>query len=283
VELAATAEGSLPRTVIDAAVQAAAPTGQALWRLAQVLAADPGALQLGAPPIAGRLAAELIARGSATLAVPRCARCGRTGKPLFTSDAGGVCQRCRAWQLAAPCSACGRVKPVAVRGEAGQPLCEVCRRHAGRASRHCGTCGKTAPIAVRGRDGKPDVCVNCYKLPEAICAVCGRRRECNFAATGHPVCPSCSPRAALNWLRRSHGAALLADLASGALPATHQALDADPRRRAADFLRHMLTAGGVLPPATRNSPAPGSGSTASSARSSLLRRSGWSAPMPPGR
>jgi hypothetical protein len=371
VELAAAAEGSLPRPVIDAAVQAAAPAGQALWRLAQVLAADPGALRAGAPPIAGRLAAELIGRGSATLAVPRCARCGRTGKPLFTSDAGGVCQRCRAWQLAAPCSACGRVKPVAVRGEAGQPLCEVCRRRAGRASRRCGTCGKTAPVAVRGRGGRPDVCVNCYKLPEAVCAVCGRRRECNFAATGRPVCPSCSPRAtatcarcgqdrppqarwpdgpvcdpcytaalkrrgrcascgqqrrlvtppgphastcadcaglpvtsacadcgiedklyergrcdrcslrrrvtvllagpdgqvpagllpvleaicaartpksALNWLRRSHGAALLADLASGTLPATHQALDADPRRRAADFLRHMLTAGGVLPP-----------------------------------
>ena len=370
MELAA-ADGPLPRPVIDAAVQAAAPTGQALWQLAQVLAADPGALSRGAPPIAGKLAAELIARGSATLAVPRCARCGRTGKPLFTSDTGGVCQRCRAWQLAAPCSACGRVKPVAVRDEAGKPLCEVCRRRAGRGSRPCGACGKTAPIAVRARGGQLDICVNCYKMPEAVCAVCGRRRECNFAATGHPVCLSCSPRAtaacarcgrdrppqahwpegpvcdpcytaalrhrgqcascgqqrrlvappgpdadtcagcagvpvtcactdcgiedklyergrcsrcslrrrttellagpdgqvparlavvleaicaarnprsALNWLRRSHGAALLADLAAGKLPATHQALDADPRRRAADFLRHMLTAGGVLPP-----------------------------------
>jgi hypothetical protein len=44
VELAAAAEGSLPRQMIDAAVLAAAPTGQALWRLAQVLTADPGAL-----------------------------------------------------------------------------------------------------------------------------------------------------------------------------------------------------------------------------------------------
>lgn len=371
VDLVAAAEGSLSRPVIGAAVRAAAPTGQALWRLAQVLAADPGALLLGAPPVAGRLAAELIARGSAALAVPRCARCGRTGKPLFTSDAGGVCQRCRAWQLAAPCSACGRVKPVAVRAGAGQPLCEVCRRRTGRASRRCGICGKTAPVAVRARGAQPDICVNCYKLPEAVCAVCGRRRGCNFAATGHPVCPPCSPKAtatcarcgqdrppqarwpdgpvcdpcytaalkqrgqcascgqqrrlvtppgpgadtcagcaglpvisacagcgiedklyergrcercslrrratallagpgghvpagllpvleaicaartpksALNWLRRSHGAELLADLASGKLPAAHQALDADPRRRAADFLRHMLTAGGVLPP-----------------------------------
>ena len=37
-------------------------------------------------------------------------------------------------------------------------------------------------------------------------------------------------------------------MVSGELPVTHDALDAEPRRRAADFLRHMLTAGGVLPP-----------------------------------
>jgi len=370
-ELAVAAEGSLPRPVIEAAVRVVAPGGQALLQLAAALTADPGALIIGAPPVAGRLAAELIARGSATLAVPACAVCGRTGLPLFRSEGGGVCQRCRAWQLAAACSACGKVKPVATRTAAGQPLCEVCRRRTGRASRQCGNCGKTAPVAVRGRSGRPDICVNCYRMPEATCAVCGRQRECNFAATGHPVCPSCSPRAtalcarcgqdrppqarwlegpvcdpcytaalrhrgqcsscgqqrrlvtppgpaadtcagcagfpvtcvcadcgiedklyergrcercslrrraaallagpdgqvpagllplleaicaartpksALNWLRRSHGAAMLADLASGKLPATHQALDADPRCRAAGFLRQMLTAGGVLPP-----------------------------------
>ena len=62
------------------------------------------------------------------------------------------------------------------------------------------------------------------------------------------ICAARNPRSALNWLRRRPGAALLADLAAGKLPASHQALDAHPRRRAADFLRHMLTAGGVLPP-----------------------------------
>jgi hypothetical protein len=251
----------------------------------------------------------------------------------------------------------------------GRPLCEVCRRRTGRASRRCGSCGKTAPVAVRARGGQPDICVNCYRMPSATCSVCGRQRECSFAATSHPVCPSCSPKAtttcahcgqdrppqarwpegpvcdpcctaalrhrgrcascgqqrlvsppgpaadtcadcaglpvtcacadcgiedklyergrcercslrrraaallagpggqvpagllpvfeaicaarvpksALNWLRRSHGAAMLTDLASGKLPATHEALYADPRWRAAGFLRQMLTAGGVLP------------------------------------
>lgn len=368
--MALAAEASLPRPVIEAAVDAVAASGQVLWHLEQALAGDPAALILGAPPVAGALAAELAARGSATVTVPACAACGRTGKPLFRGEGGGVCQRCRAWQTAEPCTACRKTRPVAVRTAAGEPLCEVCRRRSGRAHRECGTCGKTAPIAVRGRDGQPGICVNCYRMPEATCAVCGRRRECNFAATGRPVCPSCSPKAsatcarcgqdrppqarwpegpvcdpcytaalrrrgrcascgqprrlvappgpgavtcsdcaglpvthactdcgiedklyergrcdrcslrrrattllagpggqvpagllpvlaaicaartpksALNWLRRSHGAALLADLASGKLPAAHEALDADPRRRAADFLRHMLTAGGVLP------------------------------------
>ena len=56
------------------------------------------------------------------------------------------------------------------------------------------------------------------------------------------------PRVALNWLRKGAGAALLADLAAGRLPLTHEALDACPRRRAASYLRHMLTASGALPP-----------------------------------
>jgi hypothetical protein len=371
VETAAAADRSLPRTVVEAAADAAAPTAIAMSRLAAVLAADPGALASGAPPLAGRLTAELVARGSATLTLPACAVCGRTGNPLFRSAAGGVCQRCRAWQLAAACAACGKVKPVAGRGAAGQPVCEVCCRRGPARHRACGLCGKTAPVAVRGRDGKPDICVNCYRLPAAPCSVCGRVRPCSSVATAQPVCKQCAPRAtaacarcgqdrppqarwpegpvcdacytaalrrrvpcascgqlrrpvsppgpaastcascaglpvtsacadcgtedkmfekhrcarctlrrrattllsartghvpdalaavleaicaartpaaALNWLRTGAGAAILADLAAGRLAATHEELDEHPRPQAASHLRHMLTAGGVLPP-----------------------------------
>ena len=356
MELAAAADTALPRSSVVAAVAAVAPGGQALRHLERALAAGTQALQAGAPPVAGRLAVELIARGSTTLTVARCARCGRTGKPLTRGEGAGVCQRCRAWQRATACSSCKRAKPVAARDAVGRPLCERCRRHRGHADRPCGHCGKTAPIAVRARDGQADICVNCYRMPDAVCSVCDRRRECNFADTDRPICPSCSPkptavcarcgaqrppqarwpegpvcdpcysaalqhrgpcarcgvqrrlvappgphadtcadcaglpvthtctdcgiedrlyersrcarcslrrrttalltgadgqvptrlaplleaicaarnpRSALNWLARSHGAALLADLAAGTLPATHQALDAHPRRRAA--------------------------------------------------
>jgi hypothetical protein len=196
VQIASAAGPSLSLDAVAAAVDAAAPTGHAMALLAAALAGGPGALAAGAPPVAGRLAAELIARGAADLAPPACAACGRTGKPLFRGEGGGVCQRCRAWQLARPCFSCGKIKPVVIHTDAGPPLCEVCRRHSGRGSRPCGVCGTTAPIAVRGRDGQPDVCVNCYRMPTAVCSVCGRRRECNYAAASHPVCPSCTPKAA---------------------------------------------------------------------------------------
>ena len=370
--MAAAAEGSLPRPVIEAAVEAVASAGQALRQLTLALAADPGALSCGAPPVAGRLAAELIARGSATLAIPACAVCGRAGKPLFRGDGGGVCQRCRTWQLAAACASCGQVRPAAGRDSCGRLLCEVCRRRDDpRRHRPCGRCGKTAPVAARARDGRPDICVNCYRQPVATCSVCGRQRACSFAATSRPVCPSCSPRAsaacarcgqdrppaarwpegpvcdpcytaalrhrgrcascgqqrrlvappgpgadtcadcagipvthactdcgtedklyeksrcarcslrrrarellsagtgiiapqltgvfdavtaarqprsALNWLRNGAGAGVLAEVAAGRLAISHDALDAHPHQRAADYLRHMLTAGEALPP-----------------------------------
>jgi hypothetical protein len=363
-------EGSLPAGEASAAVDAVATSPAVLRELTAALAADPGMLRHGAPPVAGRLAAELIARGSATLTPPACARCGRAGIPLYRTSGGGMCKPCTARQIKAACAHCGTVKPVVSRDAAGQRICERCRRH-DRGHRQCGVCGQTASITVRARGGAPDICANCYRMPSAVCCVCGKSRECNFAGSDHPVCPSCSPRAtaacarcgqdrppqarwpegpvcdpcytaalrhrarcascgqlrrlvtppgpdadtcascagqpiicacadcgledklfergrcercslrrratalltgpggevpaellpvleaicaartpksALNWLRRGGGPAILAEFAAGTLPATHQALDAHPRRRSADQLRQALVAAGVLPP-----------------------------------
>ena len=56
-----------------------------------------------------------------------------------------------------------------------------------------------------------------------------------------------TPYSALNWLRTGAAAAILADVAAGRTALTHRALDDHPHQRAADYLRHMLVAGGVLP------------------------------------
>jgi len=370
IDRVAAVEPALTRARIAAAVDAAASNYAGLRSLATALAADADALSHGAPPVVGRLVTELIERGSTVLAVAACAVCGRTGRPLSASEHGGMCQRCAARRHPRPCVRCGIVKPVAGRTGDGQPICERCRRRE-RGRRECGRCGNTASIAVRARDGQPDICVNCYRMPDAVCSICGRVRECNYSASEKPICLSCSPRAtarcarcgadrppvarwaegpvcdacytaalrhrgscatcgmqrrlvappgpdattcadcaglpvthccgdcgiedklyekgrcarcslrrrttrllsggtgnvpaelaavleaisaarvprsALNWLRNSAGAALLTEVAAGRLAATHDALDQHPRRRAADYLRHILVAGGVLAP-----------------------------------
>lgn len=370
----AAAGQSLTAGQVAEAVDAVAGHGAVLRSLAAALAAGEAAdvLARGAPPAVGRLVTALIAGGSTVLTAPACTTCGRTGRPLTRSGQGGACPRCRSRPLATACTRCGAVRPVAGRTSGGEPVCERCRRRE-RGHRPCGTCGKTAPIAVRGRDGGTDVCVNCYRMPTAVCTVCRRRRECSFAGT-QPICLTCSPRStaacahcgqdrppavrwaegpvcdtcytaalrrrgtcgdcgqqrrlvsppgpgagicadcaglivthacalcgvedklfekgrcarcslrqrtaalirdpagpglpgpagtldsvagaitaartpysALNWLRTGAAAAVLADVAAGRTALTHQALDDHPHQRAADYLRHMLVAGGVLP------------------------------------
>jgi hypothetical protein len=188
------ADASLPASEAAAAVDAVAAGPAVLRELTMALAADPGMLQHGAPPVAGRLTAELIARGSATLTMPACARCGRAGIPLYRTPGGGMCKPCTARQITAACAHCGAVKPVVARDASGQRICERCRRH-DRGHRQCGICGQTASITVRARGGAPDICASCYRMPRAVCRVCGKYRQCNYARSDHPICPSCSPRA----------------------------------------------------------------------------------------
>jgi hypothetical protein len=190
----AAADLSLTGEQVAAAVDAVAGHPAVLRSLAVALAGGQAGevLASGAPPAAGRLLIELISLGSTMFTPASCGTCGRTGWPLTRSGPAGVCSRCRNRELATACARCGTVKPVAGRTGGGEPVCERCRRRE-RGHRPCGTCGKTAPVAIRGRGGGKDVCANCYRMPEAACTVCGRRRECNFAGT-RPVCVTCSPR-----------------------------------------------------------------------------------------
>ena len=181
----------LPAAVLAEAVDAVLRNPAITRSLAAALTADPAALLVGAPPVVGKLIGELRARG-ADLPDPTCTRCGRTGKPLTRSPSGGVCARCRRRQLAAPCTRCGVVKPVAGRDAQNRPVCARC---ADRPQRPCGRCGRTRRIARRAHDGIPDICDGCFRMPEAVCSRCQRRRPCSFAAGPEPVCIGCTPRA----------------------------------------------------------------------------------------
>lgn len=365
-------EPSLPLESVAAAVDAVADHFARLRSLAAALDAHPDALQVGAPPVIGRLVTELIARGSTSLQTPACIGCGTTGRPLTRTDLGAMCQPCAHRHNTKVCSRCGTDKPVAGRTADGQPICERCRRRT-RGHRRCGICGKTTTIVVRAHDDHPDICADCYRRPQAVCSRCGRLRRCSFADTDTPICPTCTPRTtavcahcrqsrpptarwpegpvcdpcynaalqrrgpcagcgtlrrliappgpqaqlcadcaditdpmaghvcgdcgredklyeparcascalrrraalaltgptgqmpaaylpvfdaitaarnprtALNWLRNGAGAAVLAEIVAGQLKVSHDALDAHPHRQGADYLRHVLVAGQVLP------------------------------------
>lgn len=190
IDAAAAADPGLPVTSVIAAVDAVLTSPAAARDLAAVLAADPGALRIGAPPVAGRLNTALREHGSG-LPEPACVDCGRTGKPLTRSPAGSLCRRCADHRGAAACARCGVVKLVRGRDAQHRPLCGVC---ADRPQRICGRCGRTRRIARRARDGQPDICDACFTMPEAVCSRCGRRRPCAFAGGPEPVCVSCAPR-----------------------------------------------------------------------------------------
>ena len=136
--------------------------------------AGPGALAVGAPPVAGRLVRELRARG-ATLPEPVCARCGRAHPKLAVTGDAGLCPRCRARHNATACGRCGVVKVVYGRGLTGEALCSVC---APRPERRCSRCGRVRPIARRAHDGQGELCGGCFHGPVATCSVCGRHRPC---------------------------------------------------------------------------------------------------------
>jgi hypothetical protein len=108
----------------------------------------------------------------------------------------------------------------------------------------CTDCGLEDKLYERGR------CERCSLRRRAAALLAGPGGDIPAALLPvfDAICAARTPKSALNWLRKDGGAAILAQLTSGTLPATHQALDAHPRRRAADHLRQALVAGGVLPP-----------------------------------
>lgn len=191
VAVVAQACPELSADVVGAALEATITNPAVARDLSIALAAGPEVVAAGAPPVVGRLVAQLRARG-ATLALPACSECGRTDRPLVRVGTTGVCPRCRRYQLAEDCSVCGRRRVVVSRGSDGAGRCFACSP---RPERACGRCGRVRPIARRGRAGEADICDSCFRPPVATCQSCGRHKPCNFVAAGRPICASCSPRA----------------------------------------------------------------------------------------
>lgn len=95
------------------------------------------------------------------------------------------------------------------------------------------------PPLRRGR------CVRCSLAERSARLLGGPRRE--LEAVHRAIVAARQPYSAHNWLRRAGGAEILAEIASGALALTHEALDTHPRPGAARYVRQMLVVGEVLP------------------------------------
>lgn len=202
-----------------------------------------------------------------------CGRCHRERPCSFATGPDPICLSC-APRATAVCAHCGADRPPSARWPEG-PVCDPCYTKALRHRGTCGGCG-TQRRLVSPPGPEARICADCAGLPAThVCIDCGRedklyeRGRCNdcalrrrtgdllraggaqipdaLAGVHDAIVATSTPRTALNWLRNGAGAAVLADLAAGTTAISHAALDAHPRRRGADYLRHVLVAADVLP------------------------------------
>jgi hypothetical protein len=158
--------------------------------------ARPAALADPAPllPLAAvRLAHALHRDGQAGVALPRCARCGRSPARFPTTrPEGRICASCAEQDRRQACVCCGQKRPAHVRTVDG-PVCGSCYT---RPSRLCEVCGQQRPLARRAGTGSPAVCDRCAgRARTGTCVSCGRLRPILLRrADGQTYCKTCYPR-----------------------------------------------------------------------------------------
>ena len=204
--------------------------------------------------------------------IATCERCGHRRRCNFVAAGHAICAPCSP-RRAVPCAHCGAERPPSVRWAEG-PVCEPCYRAVLSRRGACSSCGEKRRL-VSPPGPAATTCCDCAGVPPlATCQDCGaeerlhdrgRCARCALAARARKLLADASgeiappliplyesiaaarqPYSALNWVRTGAGATLLAGLASGDRALTHGALDAHPRRGAAEFLRQMLVANGAL-------------------------------------
>lgn len=213
--------------------------------------------------------------------VATCLRCGQERPCHFVSEGRPVCIRCSP-QRPSRCAHCGRDRAATAQWPEG-PVCGTCYGQALRRRGRCAGCGQERRlVSPPGRQAQ--LCCDCAGLPPGpTCGRCGiedkiyqgdRCARCVLAdrtaallsgpdgTIPPPLLPvyesivtTRSALGGINWLRRGASPALLADVAAGLVPLTHDGLDTLPRGMAVGYLREMLVANGVL--ARRDEPLAG--------------------------
>jgi len=177
-----------------------------------------------------------------------CAFCGQQRVVHAHLLDGPACAACydRVRSSPQPCPGCGQPRVLEHRDRDGRRVCGPC---VGVASRFaCDRCGKDG---LRYRDG---LCARCLLAEQAAALLTGPDGTITPALRPlrRALVEVDEPRSALNWLRASAGAKLLAAMAAGELAVSHDALDGLPQTKPLDYLRDLLVAAGVLPPREAN-------------------------------
>jgi len=126
-------EPALERTVVEAAVAAAAGGRAKRRRLAQALSNQPELLVQGrspAPRVVGDLLIALRRAGAVRISPPICAGCGKQLRTLQRRGQDWFCGVCGPRRE--PCAVCGQTRPVNLRDRDGRPRCVQCGPEGGR-------------------------------------------------------------------------------------------------------------------------------------------------------
>jgi hypothetical protein len=200
-----------------------------------------------------------------------CVRCGRRRQVSTRVPDGPLCPTCTPPNIAT-CSVCGRTGPCLMSKTTGQLRCRSCSRRWAR----CAQCGQRRPV----RAGTPQqplcascavpdatfwkICPNCGttgRLTSGACSRCHLHQELNDLLSDpsigrvrpelrllHQTLAATDPPATvLKWLSGPTPRTVLTELATGARPLTHKALDELPTSKPLTHLRSVLVATQALP------------------------------------
>ncbi|WP_433183033.1 hypothetical protein [Actinoallomurus sp. CA-150999] len=179
-----------------------------------------------------------------------CARRGRRAAKAANWSDGPICRTCpdRALRDRGCCPGCGTERLLPGRDRHGAPICRDC---AGiTRSFFCDRCG------FEGRLHTGRLCERCTftdKVTAALDDGTGRTNPMLQPLADHLIAMP-DPWIGWMWLRHPWNQALLADLATGRVPLTHEALHQLPNWRTVAYVRDLLMACGVLPATDKQLP-----------------------------
>lgn len=196
-------------------------------------------------PCTGVRAGHPVCSRCRTRSTSRCAHCGETRPPTARWPEGPICEPCytAALRRIGSCTICGRHRRLVAPPGPTATTCGDCSG-SGPAGHTCRGCGVEDKLFTRG------YCAGCTLVRRTDQLLSDRDGEVpiELAAVRDAIVATDSPQTAMNWLRKGAAAPILAAIARGDIALSHEALDAHPERRPADYLRAMLVAHGALPP-----------------------------------